>query len=190
MRERASRPGRAGARARAIGRAVRRFAAERRGTSGIEFALIAPILLLLLLGGTTVFTLVRDSRTAERATYTVSDLLSRSTTKPDLKASHALFLAITRHAAADVRFRVTSVKKVKDKMVIDWSRAQAPQAPLADLAPLSAKLPVVADGDSILLVETSLTSRPLFSYLGLTNQTFAYLSANRPRFVPALPAPD
>lgn len=190
MRERASKPGREGARGCALGRAVRRFAAECRGTSGIEFALIAPILLLLLLGGTTVFTLVRDSRTAERATYTVSDLLSRSTTKPDLKASHALFLAITRHAAADVRFRVTSVKKVKDKMVIDWSRAQAPQAPLADLAPLSAKLPVVADGDSILLVETSLTSRPLFSYLGLTNQTFAYLSANRPRFVPALPAPD
>lgn len=180
------------------GSALRRFLDDRRGVSAIEFAIIAPVLLLLLLGGTTIFVLVRESRMTERATFTVSDLISRATavTPSELSTQHALFLAITRHPADDVRFRVTSLKKVEGKkkgeslFEIDWSWAAAPQVRRTDVASIAGTLPLVAVGDSALLVETSLTSKPLFSYLGLSPQTFTFVSANRPRFVGALPLID
>lgn len=186
--------------ASALLRAARRFTRDRRGVSAVEFALIAPVLLLLLLGGVTTFLLVRDSRSAERATFTISDILSRASTtsKKDLAASHALFLAMTRHTADDVRFRVTSLKKVEKKggakgeseFVIDWPWAQAPQVERKELTTIADKLPLVAVGDSVLVIETSVTSRPLFPSLGFTALTFDFVSTNRPRFVGALPKID
>ncbi len=65
---------------------------------------------------------------------------------------------------------------------IDWSWAAAAAGAANGRGLDRGTLPLVAVGDSALLVETSLTSKPLFSYLGLSPQTFTFVSANRPRF--------
>ena len=58
---------------------LRRLARDRRGTSGIEFALIAPILLMIYLGAFELSVGFNMSQKVSQATGTVADILSQKT---------------------------------------------------------------------------------------------------------------
>jgi Flp pilus assembly protein TadG len=60
-----------------IGRMARRLAADRRGVAGIEMAVIAPVLLLLLCGGAEIAMYLRSHFRASQMASTVADAVSR-----------------------------------------------------------------------------------------------------------------
>lgn len=59
---------------------MRRFLADRRGVGAIEFAIVAPLMIMTYVGAFEISVAVSMSRKVNRAASTVSDLLTRSKT--------------------------------------------------------------------------------------------------------------
>lgn len=167
---------------------IRRFASDRAGVAAIEFALIAPVLVLLLLGATTLFVLYRDAEVAEKSTFTLGDMLSRRTdiTTGELDVNRAIFVAMTDHPSNDTTLRITSIMRKNDKFMVCWSYAPAPMTAMTTGAIPTASMPTVANGDSVVFVETTVQSTPMFGLLGLPAMTLTHFSAARPRFSSSL----
>ncbi|MET0257310.1 MAG: TadE/TadG family type IV pilus assembly protein [Methylobacterium sp.] len=171
----------------------RRWLDDRRGVAAIEFALIGPVLIILLLGCVTLFLAYRDSQDAEKATFTIADLLSRRTDPVDnafLDTTQQLFLKMVSRSTERTKYRISSLTRVGGKFSVDWSYAVAPRTALRTADIPAASLPLVADGDSLILVETAVSYDPLFEGLGMTSGEHVNLAANRPRFIAAIAKSD
>lgn len=165
---------------------------DRRAVAGIEFAIIGPVVVALLLGCVTLFALFRGSQDAEKATFTVADIVSRQTSVSTafLDTQHALFQRMLSDGSTDKGFRISSIRRVGTGFTVAWSYAVAPLNPLqaADI-PL-AQLPLVADGDSLVLVETRVPFAPIFAVAGMSGGEHRNLAANRPRFTASIAKSD
>ncbi|MCW4115306.1 pilus assembly protein [Aurantimonas sp. MSK8Z-1] len=168
------------------------FRRSREGVSAVEFALLAPLLVLLLFGCFTLFLLFRDGYRAETATFTVADVVSRqSTVSSDfLNTTYAMFLRMLPDTQKGVAFRVSSLKMTGKALHVDWSYPIAPMTALTDATIPASGLPLVADGDSIVVVETSVGYQPATDMLGFASGRYSYLAANRPRFTAAIKKSD
>lgn len=172
---------------------ARRWLGDRRGVAAIEFALIAPVLIVLLLGCVTLFVAFRDSQDAEKATFTIGDLMSRRTDPVDnafLSTTQQLFLQMVSRPAERTKYRISSLARSGGKFSVAWSYAVAPRTALRTADIPTDSLPVVADGDSLILVETAVSYDPLFGGLGLVSGEHVNLAANRPRFIAAIAKSD
>jgi Flp pilus assembly protein TadG len=157
---------------------------DQRGASAVEFALFAPVLLMLLLGSVTIFHMFRTAQNLEKATYTVGDILSRQTVVSNDVMTN--MLSLTTHSVAIVRdgaLRVTSISRVGSGLVVDWTKTVGKTAAVGNTAlPLSV-VPDIANGDSVLVTETFVPYSALVSGFGLDQITFHYRAVQRPRFV-------
>lgn len=165
---------------------------NRRAVAGIEFTMIAPVVIALLFGCVALFALFRGSQDAEKATFTVADIVSRQTSVSTafLDTQHALFQRMLANGSADEGFRISSIRRVGTGFTVAWSYAVPPLNELqaADI-PL-AQLPLVADGDSLVLVETRVPFAPIFAVAGLSDGEHRNLAANRPRFTASIAKSD
>lgn len=167
---------------------LRRLARSRRGVSTIEFALVVPVLVLVLFTASALFLLYRESSRAEAATFTVADILSRRNTvdRGFLDTSYAMFLKMLPADASQVTFRVSSLKMTKGAFRVDWSFPVSPLLPLTDAAVLEGRLPKIAEGDSLVVVETAVAYVPVVDLIGLGAGRHVNVAANRPRFTTAI----
>ncbi|WAJ28932.1 TadE/TadG family type IV pilus assembly protein [Antarcticirhabdus aurantiaca] len=167
---------------------VRRFCQSKQGVAAIEFALIVPVLAAILFGSLMLFLLHQESNRAEAATFTVADIVSRRSTvnKAFLDTNYAMFLKMLPARASDVTFRVSSLKMKAGKTEVAWSYPISPLGPLTDVNALSGRLPSIAEGDSLVIVETTTAYTPVVGFFGLTAGQFANVAANRPRFTAAI----
>lgn len=79
-------------------RQLRRFIADRRGVGAIEFAIVAPLLIMTYIGAFEVTVGVTVARKVARASSNVSDLLTRSETTN--KATLTAMKEVTRAVVA------------------------------------------------------------------------------------------
>ena len=96
---------------------------DDRGASAVEFALLAPLLLMVLIGTVTLFDMFRNAQNVEKATFTVGDILSRQTTVTQTQLTERLTLL--RHmvgTAEDGSLRVSSISKAGGTLKLDWSK--------------------------------------------------------------------
>jgi Flp pilus assembly protein TadG len=165
---------------------------SKTGVSSIEFAIIAPCLMVLLFGSFTVFAMIRDSYRVESATFTVADIVSRrfDVSKAFLDTTYAMFVRMLPTTQTGASFRVSSVLMTDKGLKVAWSYPIAPMTALTDPAIPKAKLPAVAVNDSLILVETRVGYAPLTSILGFLPGTHEYLAANRPRMTAAIDGGD
>ena len=182
---------------------ARRFRRCRRGAMSIEAMFVLPMLVWVYLAMFVFFDAYRTQNVALRAANTVADLLSRETNAVNAGYIDGVntvfdFLANARH---DTRIRVTSVgwNAQQSRYIVNWSHGtrgwQAWTANTFNAAfePASnangpageRRLPLVAAGDSIVLVETRLDYEPAFN-IGITARTFEHIIPTRPRFAPQL----
>lgn len=164
------------------------FLRERRGVAAIEFAMIAPVLIFLLFGSATLFDGFRTTQIAEKATFTIGDIISRQTdvNKDFLDKMFATFNRMIRDNSGSTRFRVTSISRKDGKFQVDWSYAAAPQPGMTDGGIPAGILPDIANGDSVVVVETGVTKATLTNLLGFGEAVHNNTAVNRPRFVSAI----
>jgi Flp pilus assembly protein TadG len=175
-----------------VAKLLARFLRERQGVVAIEFAFLIPILLVILCTTVVVYLLFESSKVTERATYTVGDIVSRRTTVDStfLNSTYQLFLKMTDRQAADVQFRISSLKKQSGAFTVTWSYAVAPQTALSTGAIPTTSLPMVTDGDSVLLVETVANPPSITSFLPITVPSYNNRESVRPRFTSAITKSD
>lgn len=148
--------------------ALRRMRDDRSGIGGVEFALIAPLLLVVYLAAFELTLAFNTSKRASVSASTVADLVSRmdKVVKSDLEDMVDVVTAIFAPYDPDkLGLKITGVKVNGAKAAtVAWSWSNSGSAPYA----VGATVPVPADmlEADIFLVRTELTvSHELLVYL-------------------------
>ena len=159
------------------------FRRDESGVSAVEFALLLPVLLALLMGTVTLFDLFRTAQSAEKGTFTVGDMLSRQTAISDaLLNSMLTFVQNTVEYQGSARLRVSSISNTGGKLVLDWSKNVGNQT-IAMAAMRYNDIPTLAVGDSVLLTEIFVPHRAFIAGFGVDSVMFENRAIHRPRFV-------
>ena len=106
---------------------LRRFAADQRGVSAVEFAILLPLMLTLYLGGVEVSQAVSADRKTTLVAHTVGDLTAQAsnvTTADMTNVLNASSAVAYPFAAANLKVTVSSVciDSTGTKATIAWSK--------------------------------------------------------------------
>lgn len=106
---------------------LRQFGRDRQGLAAIEFAMLAPIMILIYFGLTEFSQAYMANRRANHVAAIVADLVAQGevTSKADISlATQIGDLVIAPFAKEPLSVRITSVTLDKNnRAIIDWSRA-------------------------------------------------------------------
>jgi Flp pilus assembly protein TadG len=106
-------------------RIAHRFAKARDGIAAVEFALIAPVMILLFFGAADLFSALDCNARVSRVGYTVADLVAQSTSVGSTDTTN-FFNAATAilypYAATNAKIVVSSITyDTKGKLTVAWS---------------------------------------------------------------------
>ncbi|MBY6047776.1 TadE/TadG family type IV pilus assembly protein [Vannielia litorea] len=174
---------------------LKAFAEDARGSLSVEAALILPLLCWFYVSAFVWFDAYRTQNANLKASYTLADMLSRETdpvTETYLKGLNKVYdyLTTTRHPTY---LRVTVVKCTNNcdeesrTLQIDWSYATEgrPKHTNGTIAGMKDKIPLMPQGDTVILLETFMAYEPLFN-AGIPAKSFENYIVTRPRFAPQL----
>ncbi|WP_145953434.1 TadE/TadG family type IV pilus assembly protein [Oceaniglobus indicus] len=175
-----------------IRRMLRRFRKDTDGSYSIETAMIVPLLLWGMLATYTFVDSYRIQALNLRATYTISDLLTRQWNPVDGKfiTGAGKFYEFLTNDSHDTALRVTVVywdePSKSHKLVWSQARGDGPSAiRQSDLGAMADTIPTLANADSAIIVDTWMTYEPPFN-VGIPTTQFRNRVVTSPRFVPQL----
>ena len=138
---------------------LRRFIEDRRGIGAIEFAIVAPLLIMAYIGAFEISVAVATSRKVSRAASTVSDLLtqSKTTTSATLDTMKEVVKNVLAPYSIDgYSLKITGIAvDAAGNATIAWSRNQ--NASRAYVNGDTVELPSSMDAKSTFIVRTELT---------------------------------
>lgn len=190
-------------------RAARDFLRGEAAGLSVEAVIVFPLLLWVLAAIHVFWDGYRSSMASIKATYTVSDLLSRQTgmlgqARLDQMAALLDTLAGGGRAGGSGRdgpsaLRVSVARLrideqitvegaddlVRTTLVLALSETSGAIARVVDIAEIEGHLPPLAPGDSVLVVETRVPWRPLLR-VGLAERDLVNVAVTRPRADPQI----
>lgn len=175
-----------------LGRQFSRYLQKTDGGLSVEAILVFPILMWAYMGMYFFFDAYRQQNVNLKAAYTVSDLLSREVDVIDWTYITGVntFLDYLTTSSQDTQVRITAVywDEDTDRHVLLWSKGTRGKLDLTQTqvtASYSPEIPVMADKDTAILVETWSYFEPIVN-IGLPSVTFDNLIVTSPRFAPQL----
>lgn len=135
---------------------LRRIVTDRRGAGAVEFAIVAPLLIMGYVGAFEISVAMTVARKVNRASSTVSDLLTQTQTTN--KATLDTMKDVTKNilapfAVGSFSLKITGIAVAADgKATVAWSRDEKAGTPYA--AGLSVALPADMDAKSTFIVRT------------------------------------
>lgn len=167
-----------------------RFREDTRGSITVEFVIMIPIIFWAFMALYVFFDGYRQSSINLKAAYTISDVLSRETGYVDddyIDAMQSLFQFLTLDGSeTGLRISVLRWDADDEKHYVDWSTERDwPSATVwtdANIDTIEDQLPVMSDGERLILVETHNTYEPIFN-VGLGTQDLENFVFTSPRFV-------
>lgn len=159
--------------ARLANRATR-ILRDVRGTAALEFAELAPILLLMLLGSIEVSRAVSMDRRFGMVTAMTGDLITREATIDDTQLDaimNIITFLMKPYDSSSLKAVVLSVKANPTNAAdtkVDWAYSYPNGTPKpANCSAYTLPANLVAAGGSVVVVETKYSYQPLFlSYIG------------------------
>jgi Flp pilus assembly protein TadG len=172
-------------------RLQRRLARETRGTSTVELAFAAPILVAIALGGVEITRFVLLNQKIERTSATMADLVSQSETLTEqnmnqlFEATTSVMTPFEMNSGGTVI--VSSVSNTGSGAEIDWQRAYgvAGNTSQIGMPGAGAQLPagfVLAENDSVIVAEVIYSFAPMFTANLIDPVDLYNLAVFRPRF--------
>ena len=179
-----------------VARRWRELRQDRSGVSAVEFALIAPILILMYFGLAELSQALTADRRVAHAASAIGDLVAQETsvTAADLTDVFAAGATIlTPYPTTTLSMRVTSV--TGDSMgapKVTWSKATGTgmtKLTVGNSVTLPAGL-VTAAGDNVIMSEATYTYTPLVGYVIKSSKNFTEKFYLRPRQAAAVSCAD
>lgn len=165
-----------------------RFARDESGAVIAEFVLAMCWLCWWYVASFAIFDGFRQYNASIKATYTVGDILSRQMVVVDstyLEGLRGLYEYLIKFGS-DADLRYTSVKwdQQADRYEVHWSYATGTRGLLttADLTTMENRLPILVDGEHVLLVESWSVYNTLFSVGVSQGLEFNNYMVTSPRF--------
>lgn len=172
---------------------LKKFRDDCSGAMIIEFLMVVPPLVLVFFLSYVYFDAYRTKNTAQKATFSIADLLSRQTDAVDaeyLAGIKSVFDYLARVDSSEAGLRISSMSydEEEDERAIVWSYAVGSvNDPLttAELVSYQDKIPVIADDDTLILIESFISySPPIEGLIG--EQVFSTFTPVSPRFASQL----
>lgn len=184
-----------------LSKMLHRFHRNESGSMLAEAVMVLPMIIWCYLAFFVYWDAYKVTNTAQKAAYTVADLMSRemvplaTTYVPGMRN----LLRYLVEDQATVKLRVTSLVfyegatvsaeiDADDRLLVQWStspdNAMTPYTNTTIMAILP-RIPRMDAGDSVVLVETEMTFKPMFD-VGMTSRTMKNFVVTRPRFVPKI----
>lgn len=170
-----------------MGPAGRKWLRDQSGAAAVEFAMLLPVLLIVLLGSITAFDMFRTAQSVEKATFTIGDMLAREREPltPGRLNDMLVLMRNTVPTAHDGGLRISSFRMLNGTLQRAWWERVGNNVP--NVPPVSERLPQIADGDSVLLIESFVPHPAMVAGFGISDMTFNAEAAHRPRFLPFIP---
>ena len=170
---------------------LRRFRDDERGSMIVEGVLAMPMMFWVLITFYVFWDAYRSITVVQKATYSIADVVSRRRAGVDAGYLDGLntvmnFL-LDSGQTADMRFSSVTWNGIDNRYEVEWS--YSPNGTMAalstgDAGQLTSQLPIMADGDTILVIETSVEYQPAFNLGVLGERTIEKFIVIRPRLVP------
>jgi len=172
---------------------LRRFKEDTSATLTVEFILILPVLMTWFIGSIVFFDAFNSKATAQRTAHTIADIVSRQTSTSNTFIDSLLVLQNRMMPRSNVgAVRVSSIQKdMAGDLQILWTHSTdiaAPALIIANIPP--AQIPNMANGESILLIDTSVPFVPISDWIGITAMQWENRVPIAARFVEPLPNSD
>jgi hypothetical protein len=137
---------------------IRSFVRDENAAVAFETVLMTPILVWSYVGTFVFFDAYRVYNTSVKTSYMVSDMLSRETNwvyPADIQGMADVINTIIR-GSDEVEMRATQIGMVSGNYQVDWSWGVNGASRLfdANLPAIADRLPLMADGERVILVET------------------------------------
>lgn len=181
-----------------LARFTRRFGRKEDGVMAAEVILTFPVFAFCIIGMYTYWDAFRSLNTAQKASYAISDMITREGRPVNDAYLQGLHDVLQYMVGPDlpVRVRFTSItfSGVRDRYEVVWSRSplnEMAEHTTDSIAGIRDDIPILADGDSIVLVETQVDFTPAFGetpayFMKVGQQEFENFIVTRPRFVPRI----
>jgi hypothetical protein len=177
-----------------------KFRSDQKGSLSVEAVFAFPMLLWAATGTYTFFDVYKAQNASYRANYTISDMLSRETDSIGTAYMNGMIKVYRYMTKADVNnswIRISQVQCLDDcddgdarELEMEWSHGAngARDLTAADFAFYNNLIPLLAQSDRLVLVETSmLYSSPFSSSLvSFPDRDLVSHVVTRPRFAPQL----
>jgi len=167
-----------------------RFGREDRGAILAEAVLVLPFMFWAFLGLFVYWDAFRAMNKVQKASYTISDMISREMVTINDAYITGMDTLMERliDTDQDVTIRVTSVTWNEDnnRFEVHWSRstgALMPRLTTTTLQNYASLIPDMSDGDYVVIVESSVSYTPAFN-IGMGEQELSQFIVTRPRFMP------
>lgn len=170
---------------------IRKFRKDEGGSLSVEAALILPLLLWSFLAMFQFFDAYRQNLVNTKASFTISDMISREDLPIDsqyLNSARRLMNFLTA-SPNPVRIRATIVtyRESDDTYRRVWSRNRGGVGnhSNASVNAMRNRLPIMPDGEKVLLLETWADYMPRFN-IGLQPFEVYKVTVTRPRYAPTV----
>jgi Flp pilus assembly protein TadG len=167
----------------AIRARLARFAGDRRGVSALEFALIAPVMILIFFGVGELSSAMMAQRRIGHVASTIGDLVSQTSSLADSDISDIFSVSSTimqPFATTGMTMRVTSMTgDSHGNAQVDWSLVQNTTARCS-----ASGLPtgmITQAGDSVIVAEATYTYNSPVQYVLPNALNFSKVFYLRPR---------
>lgn len=171
--------------------ALTQFRDDTKGSAAIEAAIIIPVLFWAYIAMYIFFDGYKTRSMTEKAAFTISDMLSRESFAIDeyyLGNARKLFDMLAQSdSPSGLRVTVVSYSDITESHTLEWSKTIGNMDALeaARLSEFTPRLPAIAGGESLIIVETLSTYKPSLN-VGLGDVTIETFIFTRPRFAPQL----
>ena len=173
---------------------IRHFARDESAFISIEAIIVMPLLIWLFMALFVYWDAFRSQNTSVKASYVMADMISRENAAVNnayINGMHSVFRYMV-NTNEQTWIRVTSVqfRQSDNSYRVLWSRTtnatRAPEHTHATMALNRDRLPLLANSDTMIVVETWRRFTPPFR-VGLDQRTFNEFTVMRPRFLSPLP---
>jgi hypothetical protein len=165
----------------------KRFTASETGSIPIEGVLASTFLIWWYIASFQFFDAFRQKNVNQKGAYTIADLVSRETDAIDedyVEGMNKLFDYIT-FSRRPTTIRVSSVfwddDEARNKIAWSYGTGKTGGMTTDELQDRANRIPTMATGDYVIVVETFMAYEPIFS-VGLNAQWFQQFITTRPRF--------
>ena len=166
------------------------FRQNNSGSVTVEFVIYVPLLLWTFAAIYTFFDAFRQESVNLKATYTISDLISRETDYINNTYLDSMYtmagLLIRSDSNLAMRISVVRWDEEDARYYVDWSKVRGTgfdEWTDDDIHEVKDDLPTMPDQERVILVETTNTVEPAFQ-VGIPTMDIENFVFTRPRFAP------
>jgi Flp pilus assembly protein TadG len=173
-----------------MSRSFRGFAAARKGSAALEFAIIAPMMLFLLFGSVDLLDVLSANKRLQNATSSLADVVARDTEVSNAEVAGfwaALDVLMFPDEGSNVNIRISSVtiQSTTSARVV-WSEGHGMSARVAN-STISLPAAMMNPGTSVIVAESTYAYSSPLGFLLPGPVTIRHDAYRRSRLVDPIP---